>query len=69
MYLNRRFTKMSYPEIGRAMGGKNHATVILANRKIENHLKVNNDLKWRTPDGWRNVAAKDVLDALLEKIA
>ncbi|MHC5191189.1 MAG: chromosomal replication initiator protein DnaA [Planctomycetota bacterium] len=69
MYLNRRFTKMSYPEIGRAMGGKNHATVILACRKIENHLKGNNDLKWRTPNGWRNVAAKDVLDALIEKIS
>ena len=69
MYLNRRFTKMSYPEIGRAMGGKNHATVILACRKIENHLKGNNDLKWRTQNGWRNVPAKDVLDALLEKIS
>ena len=69
MYLNRRFTKMSYPEIGRAMGGKNHATVILACRKIENHLKTNNDLKWRTPNGWRNVPAKDVLDTLLEKIS
>ncbi len=69
MYLNRRFTKMSYPEIGRAMGGKNHATVILACRKIENHLKTNNDVKWRTLDGWRNVPAKDVLDALLEKIS
>jgi chromosomal replication initiator protein len=53
MYLNRRFTKMSYPEIGRAMGGKNHATVILACRKIENHLKANNELKWRTQNGWR----------------
>ncbi|MHC5143851.1 MAG: chromosomal replication initiator protein DnaA, partial [Planctomycetota bacterium] len=69
MYLNRRFTKMSYPEIGRAMGGKNHATVILACRKIENHLKANNELKWRTQNGWRNIPAKDVLDALLEKIS
>lgn len=69
MYLNRRFTKMSYPEIGRAMGGKNHATVILACRKIENHLKANNDLKWRSGNGWRNVQAKDVLDALIEKIS
>ena len=69
MYLNRRFTKMSFPEIGRAMGGKNHATVILACRKVENHLKDNSDLKWRTQNGWRNVSAKDVLDALIEKIS
>ena len=69
MYLNRRFTKMSFPEIGRAMGGKNHATAILACRKIENCLKDNEILKWRCQNGWRNVAAKDVLDALIEKIA
>jgi chromosomal replication initiator protein len=69
MYLNRRFTKMSYPEIGRAMGGKNHATVILACRKVEKHLKENNDLKWRTANGWRNVPAKMVFDSLLEKIS
>ena len=69
MYLNRRFTKMSFPEIGRAFGGKNHATVILACRKIENCLKDNETLKWRVKDGWRNVASKDVLDALVEKIS
>jgi len=69
MYLNRRFTKMSYPEIGRAMGGKNHATVILACRKIEKCLKENADVKWKTQDGWRNVPAKDALDALIEKIS
>jgi len=69
MYLNRRFTKMSFPEIGRAMGGKNHATAILACRKIEKHLKDNDDLKWRVHNGWRNVASKDVLDALVEKIS
>ena len=69
MYLNRRFTKMSFPEIGRAMGGKNHATVILACRKVENHLKTNGNLKWRVQNGWRNVPAKDVLDSLLENIS
>jgi chromosomal replication initiator protein len=68
MYLNRRFTKMSYPEIGRAMGGKNHATVILACRKVENLLKTNDTLKWKTDNGWRNAPAKDALDTLLENI-
>jgi len=69
MYLNRRFTKMSFPEIGRAMGGKNHATVILACRKVEKHLKANDNLKWRSAGGWRNAPAKDVLDGLIEKIS
>lgn len=69
MYLNRRFTKMSFPEIGRAMGGKNHATVILACRKIENALKCNDAMKWKIPGGWRNVPARDVFNTLIEKIA
>ena len=69
MYLTRRFTKMSYPEIGRSMGGKNHATVILACRKIENALAENKEMKWRTPDGWRLANAKDILDTLIEKIS
>ncbi len=69
MYLTRRFTKMSYPEIGRAMGGKNHATVILACRKIEEQIKNNTDLKWRSRTGCRLVSAKNTLDALLQKIS
>lgn len=69
MYLNRRFTRMSYPEIGRVMGGKNHATVILACRKVDKYLTDNTHVQWRIEHGWRNVPAKDVLDALIEKIS
>lgn len=35
MYLCRRLTSQSYPEIGRAFGGKDHATVMHADRKIK----------------------------------
>jgi chromosomal replication initiator protein len=35
MYLCRRLTKNSYPEIGRAFGGKDHATVMHSFKKIE----------------------------------
>lgn len=69
MYLTRRFTKMSYPEIGKSMGNKNHATVILACRKIEEALAANAEMKWRTADGWRIAGAKDILDTLIEKIS
>jgi chromosomal replication initiator protein len=69
MYLTRRFTKMSFPEIGRNFGNKNHATVILACRKIDNAVKNNSELKWRIPNGWRILPAKDILDALIEKIS
>jgi hypothetical protein len=35
MYLARKLTSMSYPEIGRRFGGRDHSTVISAVRKIE----------------------------------
>jgi chromosomal replication initiator protein len=69
MYLTRRFTKMSFPEIGRAFGNKNHATVILACRKIEQALKNNDEMKWRTKQGFRLAHAKDILDSLIETIS
>ncbi|HOK95599.1 MAG TPA: chromosomal replication initiator protein DnaA [Anaerohalosphaeraceae bacterium] len=69
MYLTRRFTKMSFPEIGRAFGNKNHATVILACRKIDQALAAGKTFKWQTKGGWQSMAAKEVLDALIEKIS
>ena len=53
MYLARKHTSMSFPEIGRFMGNKNHATVILACRKI-------NDLLQNTPRPviWQTVAGR-----------
>ena len=35
MYLCKRLTKHSYPEIGRAFGGKHHTTVIHSFEKIQ----------------------------------
>jgi chromosomal replication initiator protein len=35
MYLARKLTNMSFPEIGSRFGGKDHSTVISAVRKIE----------------------------------
>ena len=56
MYLARKHTSMSFPEIGRFMGNKNHATVILACRKVEGLMK--NQAKpvvWDTPAGRREM--------------
>jgi len=69
MHLARRFTKMSYPEIGRLMGGKNHATVILANRKIEDLVRRNAQVRWNGPHGNRVAQAKDVLDELIARMS
>jgi chromosomal replication initiator protein len=45
MYLCREHTKLSLPEIGRQFGGKDHTTVIFANKKIAGLINKDNDLK------------------------
>lgn len=45
MFLSRRLTNLSLPEIGNAFGGKDHTTVLHSCRKIESGLKSDGDLK------------------------
>ena len=45
MYLSRRHTGASLPEIGRQFGGKDHSTVIHSYRKIEQLLDTDSALK------------------------
>jgi len=45
MYLSRKYTNCSYPEIGASFGGKDHSTVIHAVRKIESKLETDPSLK------------------------
>lgn len=66
MYLTRKHTKMSSSEIGRVMGNKNHATVLLACRKIEDLMKKNGELSWHGPSGNKVSKARAVF-AQLEK--
>ncbi len=64
MYLTRKHTKMSSSEVGRFMGNKNHATVLLACKKIEGLLKQNAELHWQGPTGNKIAKAKAVLTQL-----
>jgi chromosomal replication initiator protein len=66
MYLTRKHTKMSSSEIGRVMGNKNHATVLLACKKIEELMKKNGELSWHGPTGNKISKARTVY-AQLEK--
>jgi len=45
MYLTRKLTNMSLPEIGHAFGGKDHTTVLHSYRKIEQNLLTNGELR------------------------
>ncbi len=44
MYLCKRLTKHSFPEIGREFGGKHHTTVMHSFEKISTLLKTDKDL-------------------------
>ena len=69
MYLTRKHTKMSSSEIGRFMGNKNHATVLLACKKIEDLLQRDAELRWNGPAGNRVTKAKRILAELEASIS
>ncbi len=69
MYLTRKHTKMSSSEIGRFMGNKNHATVLLACRKIADLIKTNAQVNWIGPNGNKIAKARTILTALEENIS
>ncbi len=69
MYLTRKHTKMSSSEIGRAMGNKNHATVLVACKKIEGLLERNEEVNWQGPNGNKVVKARAVVLHLEDSIA
>ncbi len=64
MHLAREHTGMSFPEIARAMGGKNHSTVIAACQRVEGMIGKGELLSWQTPAGPRNQAISDILHDL-----
>jgi chromosomal replication initiator protein len=69
MFLARKHTKMSFPEIGRFMGGKNHATVLLACRKVDEFLQQDRDINWYGSTGNRIMKAKALVARLEESIS
>jgi chromosomal replication initiator protein len=69
MYLARKHTKMSSSEIGRFMGNKNHATVLLACKKVEGQIKQNVQLNWYGPAGNKISTARTILARLEECIS
>ncbi len=50
MYLARKLTNLSYPDIGQKIGGRDHSTVIYANNKVLNTLDADNNFKKMVQD-------------------
>jgi len=68
MYLARKHTSMSFPEIGRFMGKKNHSTVILACRKIQRLLDTDGTVTWVNAAGKEEMRVKTLLGMLEEQL-
>lgn len=47
MFLSRKHTKASYPELGREFGQKNHSTVLMAVQRVERALRANTPMVWK----------------------
>jgi len=67
MYLARRNTQMSYPEIGQAMG-KNHSSVILAVQRMERLIQTNAQIVWMSPTGKKSMPADKLAGMIGEQI-
>lgn len=68
MFLARKYTNMSYPEIGKLMGNKNHATVILACRKVQDYITLNSEISWRSASGTRIAKIRGIIEILERNI-
>lgn len=68
MFLARRHTRMSFPEIGKYMG-KNHSSAVLAVQRMEELLADDAQLDWLSPMGPKAQKASQVLELLTEQFA
>lgn len=68
MYLARKHTDMSFPEIGRFMGNKNHSTVILANRKIAKRVQDDAIVRRQTPAGESQERIREIIGKIEEQL-
>ncbi len=59
MYLSRKLTECSFPEIGEKFGGKDHSTIIHAIKKIEKKISENDNLD-RTVNSINNALTNNI---------
>jgi hypothetical protein len=68
MYLARRHTHLSYPDIGRAIGRKSHSTAIGACRRIQSQLETGALLDWTMPLGLRRQTMREIITNLTAQL-
>ncbi len=67
MFLVRKTSKLSFPEIAMKMGKRNHSTVISACRRIERAAAKNERLAWSSHLGEREEEASELIQRLEEQ--
>jgi chromosomal replication initiator protein len=68
MFLARRHTRMSFPEIGGFMG-KNHSSAILAVQRMEKALVGGDACRWLSAAGPKTMPAKGLVEMLEEQLS
>ena len=66
MYLVRKNSRLSFPEIAGKLGKRNHSTVISACRRIEKAAAKNEKLLWESSTGDRTDEAQELIQRLEE---
>lgn len=61
MHLARKHTDLSFPDIGRLMGDKNHTTVLLACRRIAQLLANDAEVIWQTAEAPQSGRIRDLV--------
>lgn len=69
MYLVRKLTPLSFPEIGRALGNKNHSTVLMACKRIEKMLRDDARVSWKTRAGPEEANLRELVTGLERRLA
>jgi chromosomal replication initiator protein len=69
MYLTRKHTNMSSSEVGRHMGNKNHATVLVACKKVDEMFTCDEEVHWQSPHGNKVARTRAILSQLEDNIS
>ena len=68
MYLVRLHSHMSYPDIARAFGRRNHSTVIGACNRIDEQIAQSHIVSWTASDGPRHQAIAEALHTITARL-
>ncbi len=68
IYLMRQHSHLSFPEIGRVLGDRNHSTAVAANQRVETRLTTGWLLRWVAADGPHHEALGNAIANLTSRL-